>query len=177
LDWWISQNTQGRHIWPGLYTSRVASDEGKTWNLKEILDQVETTRRREGSTGVVHFSMKAFLVNAQGINGSLSGGLYAHRALVPESPWLATGKIAQPKARAAREDGRIVLHLSPGNRTPVRFYTIRVHLGRWMEPRLTSDGNVTLMLDPSLKPDAISVSAVDRVGTESESVAVDVSGL
>ncbi len=177
LDWWISQNSLKRHIWPGLYTSRVASDEGKTWSLKEILDQVDTTRQREGATGVVHFSMKAFLVNAQGINGAFSNGLYAHRALVPASPWLAVGKIAEPKAKADREDGKIVLHLRPGNKTAVRFYTIRVHVGHWMEPRFTSDSTVTLMLDPSLKPDAISITAVDRAGTESDPVSVDTSSL
>ena len=23
LNWWISENTQGRHIWPGLFTSKI----------------------------------------------------------------------------------------------------------------------------------------------------------
>ncbi len=86
LDWWISQNFKGRHIWPGIYTGRVGTDEGKTWNRKEILDQIALTRTRSGATGEVHFSMKVFLRNAQGINEALSNGLYADRALVPASP-------------------------------------------------------------------------------------------
>lgn len=177
LDWWISQNSKSRHIWPGLYTSRVYGDEGKTWALKEVLDQIEATRQREGSTGDVHFSMKAFLSDAQNINSVLASGLYAHRALVPASPWLEGGKIGEPSRSASRVDGKIVLHLKPGNRTPVRFYMVRVQTDRWLEPRITSESDITLSLDPSIKPAQIVVRAIDRVGIASDSVNVDLASL
>jgi uncharacterized lipoprotein YddW (UPF0748 family) len=35
-DWWLEQNTQGRHIWPGMYTSKIGDDR----NAAEILRQV-----------------------------------------------------------------------------------------------------------------------------------------
>ena len=173
LDWWISQNVKGRHIWPGLYTSRVASDEGKTWNLKEVLDQVALTRERPGATGVVHFSMKVFMLNAQGINSALADGLYAHRALVPPSPWLGRGVPSKPKVTAHRNDlGRLVLELRPGDEREVRFFTVRVKAGRWLEPRFTSSNTLMLTIDPSIQPEAISVTAIDRVGNQSDASAV-----
>lgn len=174
LDWWISQNVMGRHIWPGLYTSRVSGDEGKTWKLKEILDQIIETRQRPGATGDVHFSMKVFLQNSQNIDGVLEEGLYAHRALVPASPWLGSRVPAAPKVTARKNDlGRWELDCKAGDRDPVRFFVIRVKVGRWLEPRVTSLRNITLTLDQTTKPEAISVTAIDRVGNQSEARMVD----
>ena len=175
LDWWISENTKGRHIWPGLYTSRVASDEGKTWNLKEILDQISATRERPGSTGEVHFSMKAFLLNAQNISTVLSEGLYAHRALVPASPWLSEEAPVAPVAKLFRgDDGKWVLDMHSGNRKPIRFYMVRVKVGRWLEPHMTSDETLTLSINSNVKPDAITVTAIDRVGNQSSDTFVEI---
>ena len=169
LDWWISQNLKGRHVWPGLYTSRLGVEEGKTWNLKEILDQISLTRERPGSTGEVHFSMKVFLDNRQHVMTSLGDGLYAHRALVPASPWLGSQGPAVPNVKIAKsEDGKWKLSLHPGNHQAVRFYTIRVKTTRWLEPRVTANNSLVLSLDPSIKPEEISVTAVDRVGNQSE---------
>ena len=30
LDWWVSQNTKGRHVWPGLATYRIAERSART---------------------------------------------------------------------------------------------------------------------------------------------------
>lgn len=176
LDWWIEQNTRGRHIWPGLYTSRVGSDEGKTWQLQEVLDQISMTRGRPGSTGEVHFSMKVFLKNSQNISSTLSEGLYAHRALVPASPWLSDSTPAAPKVVARKgDDGKLSLDIKPGDKQFVRFYSIRVKVGRWLEPRVTDSRSVTLTIDPTISPDEISVTAIDRVGNQSQPTSVDLS--
>lgn len=169
LDWWISQNTKKRHIWPGLYTSRVGGDEGKTWSLQEILDEIELTRSRPGSTGVVHFSMKAFLDNKQDIVGSLTKGFYAERALVPASPWLGSGMPSLPSVEVAKNnDGKWVVSMKPGDKHTVRFFTLRVKTDRWLMPRVTSRDRIVLGLDPGTEPTAISVTSVDRIGNESE---------
>lgn len=86
LDWWISENSHGRHIWPGNYTGRVLEN----WQPQEVLDQIKETRLRPGSTGNVHFSMKVFLKDGKGLNEALLGETYSERALVPESPWLGS---------------------------------------------------------------------------------------
>ena len=86
LDWWVGENTKGRHVWPGLYTSRVTG-EAKGWPAKEVADQIEVTRRTAGSTGVIHFSMKALMNNTGGVADAVKAA-YAEPALVPASPWL-----------------------------------------------------------------------------------------
>jgi uncharacterized lipoprotein YddW (UPF0748 family) len=53
LEWWTNENTMGRHIWPGLFTSKYAA--------QDLLDQIYVTRDTPGATGHVHFSMKPLM--------------------------------------------------------------------------------------------------------------------
>ncbi len=61
LRWWIEQNEQDRHVWPGLYTSRVRQHGDQHWSDRQILGQIYTARSHPGATGQVHFSMKALM--------------------------------------------------------------------------------------------------------------------
>lgn len=96
LDWWIGENKQGRHMWPGNYTSRTGPEEAKSFTGEEIGDQIDITREKTGATGNVHFSMKAFLANWKGVR-NIVARKYTEPAFVPASPWLAQGPIGQPK--------------------------------------------------------------------------------
>ena len=60
FDWWRSENTKGRHLWVGLYTSRVGSTGAPTWPASEIVDQIGIIRQRGDSLamGHIHFSEK-----------------------------------------------------------------------------------------------------------------------
>lgn len=89
LHWWIGENKKGRHLWPGLYTSRVTG-KPKGWPAQEVVNQVKLVRQSDGSTGVIHFSMKALMHNTGGIADAMQE-LYQEPALVPETPWL-TGR-------------------------------------------------------------------------------------
>jgi uncharacterized lipoprotein YddW (UPF0748 family) len=88
LEWWVSQNVKGRHMWPGNYTNKVGSARDQGLPAAEILDQIRATRAQPGATGNVHFSMVAFLTDGDSLNEKLAAGLYAEPALVPASPWL-----------------------------------------------------------------------------------------
>jgi uncharacterized lipoprotein YddW (UPF0748 family) len=72
-----AENTQGRHLWPGNFTSK--------WPGEEIANQVKATRAQPGATGNVHFSMRAPMANKGGITDALKA-VYAEPALVPASP-------------------------------------------------------------------------------------------
>jgi uncharacterized lipoprotein YddW (UPF0748 family) len=78
LAWWMSENTQHRHVWPGLATYRLSP--------KEIVAQIEVARK-QGANGHVHFSMKPIMNNKNGIADALKE-VYGERAEVPRSPWL-----------------------------------------------------------------------------------------
>ncbi|MCB9878643.1 MAG: family 10 glycosylhydrolase [Planctomycetes bacterium] len=88
LQYWHSINPRGRAIWPGLYTSGIASDD-KKYRPLELRDQVLLARQRgDDLPGHVHFSFKALRKDGPNIGGAVRE-VYAERAEVPELPWLA----------------------------------------------------------------------------------------
>ena len=84
LNWWLTQNTEKRHLWPGLYTSKMA---GKIpgYTPEELGNEIRLTRE-VNANGNVHFSAKPMLRSAAIVK--ILGELYAEPALVPSTPWL-----------------------------------------------------------------------------------------
>jgi uncharacterized lipoprotein YddW (UPF0748 family) len=166
LEWWRGQNTQKRHLWPGLYTSRVTGAE-KGWKATEIRDQIALTRQMVEPPGVIHFSMKALARNSGGIADELQK-TYAEPALVPETPWLADGQ-APPTAPTLRRDGATLrVQATAGT----RFVVVQTLTGTNWKTQvvgLTSDGSVAIPLPEGGR---VHVRALDRTGRLSEPVEV-----
>ena len=82
LGWWTAQNSTGRHLWPGNYTSKVLEGGKGEWRRGEVLAQIAATRANAGSTGNVHFTMEVFLKNRDSIATALERTAYAQPALI-----------------------------------------------------------------------------------------------
>ena len=96
LDWWRSENVKGRHVYAGLYTSRLLPGEALgRYSADEIVRQIRLTRAG-GDAGHVHFSYKALAENAHAVADRLRGELYTEDALPPASPWLDATPPAAP---------------------------------------------------------------------------------
>jgi hypothetical protein len=169
LEWWAGENTKKRHLWPGLYTSRVSGLE-KGWNAKEVSDQIAITRKRKDTNGVIHFSMKALMKNTGGIADELKK-TYAEPALVPETQWLAEGK---PPAKP--EVGRVATGTSNTIQVKAaagtRFVVMRAQAGdSWNTSvhGLAADGTAAI---PIPRATRIVVFVLDRAGQASEAVEV-----
>ncbi|MCX7717875.1 MAG: family 10 glycosylhydrolase [Candidatus Sumerlaeaceae bacterium] len=174
LRWWAEQNLTGRHLWPGQFTSRVR-DGSANWPASEIIYQIKWTRLQPGASGTVHFSMQAFLKNADGINDALttSGGVYAKPAIVPACPWLDDVVPEKPDLTMLREDGAptctITWQPAPAD-TDVRFWAVQKRAGDVWTLNLVSAETTSLVelavpAGEGAKPtDAVAVAAVDRVG-------------
>lgn len=187
LAWWASQNTQHRHLWPGLYTGRivgraaahpttaptvVARRAASAWTPREILDQIAIVRDEPESPGEVHFSMKVFLADRGGIDEALRDGPYAQPALVPASPWLGWGRPSAPTISVSERGSAVVVTWRRAwfaNR-PWMWVASARYRGVWRsQPLPHSVTEFTWPVDPIQGgPDAVAVSALDRVGNESE---------
>jgi uncharacterized lipoprotein YddW (UPF0748 family) len=175
LNWWISENSQGRHVWPGNYTGRVEPGVGK-WDFQEVLDQIAYTREthrpllsefesgkpklsasESGATGNVHFSFRVFAHDSKKIDEALMAGPYNRVAVVPPSPWLARG--AAPTLRV--ESGGLVKSGS------IRFYawTTKVKDG-WTPWEVGDEDGVKT----ASRLDRLAVVAIDRYGRLSPAV-------
>ncbi len=78
LDWWRAQS-HGIPIWPGIATERI----GTQRPAREIIEQIELTRRGTSSPGQIHWSMKALMRNQGGIDNLLRAGPYEEKAAPP----------------------------------------------------------------------------------------------
>ncbi len=96
LQWWTRNNPKQRHIYGGLFTSRIDWSDA-SWSPDEIFGQCVITRLVPGGGGNVHFSMIALAQNRKRIGDLLRDGIYSQPALVPASPWLDNTPPASPK--------------------------------------------------------------------------------
>lgn len=105
LDYWIAENTTGKHIWPGMGTYNFAEKFKK--GPQEIVDQINATRERGAkSNGQVHFTL-ATLTNER--LEPMIREVYATPALVPASPWLDDKAPAEPFVNYALGDGGVTM--------------------------------------------------------------------
>jgi uncharacterized lipoprotein YddW (UPF0748 family) len=156
LNWWVSENTHHRHIWPGLGTHRHPT--------AEIVEQIKLTRKVPGP-GHVHFSMKHIMRNKDGVADALKQ-LYAEPALVPASPWLE--KPAPPQVERAEK----MLTIKVDER--VRQVVVRSRTGgKWATKVVApTSGAKEVSMTLEGEPDLVLVSVVDRAGAESEAAEV-----
>ena len=99
LNWWNSENTKGRHLWPGLFTSMTENGKRRPYDKQEIRRQVEWARIIvPDAPGTVHFSMRWFRDNKGKITDTIKSTVYKNKALVPETPWLGTKAPELPNA-------------------------------------------------------------------------------
>jgi len=172
LETWARENTQSRHLWPGLFTSRI-DNSSKSWQPEEIARQIALTRGHAGAGGHIHFSMIALLQDRRGIATLLKAGPYANAALVPASPWLGSQIPDAPRLSLQHsEDPKAADRVLIENVeiTSVNRFSIWKWYGsKWVfSVQAASQTEFTLDTDPTLgKPDAIVVSSVSRLGIES----------
>jgi uncharacterized lipoprotein YddW (UPF0748 family) len=162
LHYWHAQNPLGRHIWAGLFTSRITSKDD-SWPVSEIEGQIGLTRQRYPGSGHAHFSMVALKDNRRGVADALRADLYAQHALVPACPWLEAGGPAAPLAHLWRDGERLTLSLANGPGKPATRYAVWLRVdGQW---RFEISHSAELAL-PTPGLDALVISALDRVGNE-----------
>ncbi|MFS2005598.1 glycoside hydrolase family 10 protein [Duganella sp. CT11-25] len=174
LDYWLAQNTRARHVWPGLYTSRI-DNTAKTFAPEEIVKQIGVTRSRSGVRGHLHFSIAALMENRKGIADQLKSQTYQTAALAPASPWLGSELPAVPGASARRESNGVSLKLAAGAGKPVAHYAIWSRYGsEWRFAVAPASRPVLLLADDAAggAAQAVVVSSVDRLGNESERIHV-----
>ncbi len=88
LRYWAGINKESRHLWPGLFTSRI-DESDKSWLPDEIVRQIALLRDQSGATGHIHFSAAALVQNRRGIADALAALTYSSEAYIPDTPWLA----------------------------------------------------------------------------------------
>jgi uncharacterized lipoprotein YddW (UPF0748 family) len=171
LQWWSEQNHYGRHIWPGLYTSRLITPDIK-WSGDEIQRQLYILRGFPGINGAIHFSMQAIMRNPDRFRDLLAAGPYADQALVPVTPWIHNQDPLPPDIFIENSRDQILLNIVP-NGNDIRQFIVRTRYdNHWEIDILPSSQRVYPLQNNNTypAPDEIYISAVNRLGNESSAV-------
>ncbi|MBI3523534.1 MAG: family 10 glycosylhydrolase [Betaproteobacteria bacterium] len=172
-DYWLQQNPQGRHVWPGLFTSQIGIGIGigigtaqKNWSADEIIAQIALARSQSSDRGHIHFSMVALAQNRQDIATRLAASTYAEPALVPAAPWL---KLAAPPMPQLVASGVRLAEVKFDAGSEVNLLAIwRRYAHEW---RFTTQPATQTVIDLSSDAQrgeisAVVVSLVNRAGAE-----------
>ncbi|MBD2436795.1 family 10 glycosylhydrolase [Nostoc sp. FACHB-110] len=174
LNWWIEQNTQGRHIWPGIFTSRVGQNSNAAWPAKEIIYQIKATQGHAGADGNVHFSMKPLMQNRGGISDLLPQDVYHHPALIPASPWLDKTPPEKPTVSIVKDTigGKTLLTWQPTGKQQVWLWVVQTKTGNeWKTEIVPAGQNSTLITNNQVED--VAVSAVTRYGVQGTSAIIE----
>lgn len=168
LEWWQEENTQNRHLWPGLNTVEVRAPNRAT----EIVNQVKITNEvlNKQSVGAVHYSV-AGLMNNREMVSALKNGPYKEKALIPASPWMKAEVLTKPTLHILNNNETIVaswLNKAPKNAFQWVLYT--QYDQEWSTEILNKD-TFSKKIEKhkngkSLK--RVALKAIDRLGNESD---------
>jgi uncharacterized lipoprotein YddW (UPF0748 family) len=157
LDWWAGENTQNRHLWPGMNVDLGAD---------EIINQIMVTRATPfRSTGAAHWSIGSLVKNEKLINGILNGP-YQTGALVPASPWLDQSAPAAPVVETTSQQTQLKISWTHPKEKEIFKWVVYYQYGtKWGYTILNR--NDRFLVKPKTGLKRIAVTAVGRTGNES----------
>jgi uncharacterized lipoprotein YddW (UPF0748 family) len=132
-DWWLSQNRQNRHIWPGMAVDRVGKDRGPG----EILQQISVVRQRSTimTPGHFHWNFGSLVKNTLEVADLTKARAYQLKAIPPASPWLGPIDLPAPTITTTikNKQGHASWTMSdPRWLTHIRWWTLQtLNEGKW----------------------------------------------
>jgi uncharacterized lipoprotein YddW (UPF0748 family) len=169
LDAWLRDNPRGRHIWAGLFTSRIG-DKQRPYTPQEVQAQIDIVRERTANNplanGHIHFSMVALAANREGVADRLREGPYAQPALPPATPWLAPPARPEVTLTSLGPSGALrVSWQAPAGSPPWRCVVLQVRRnGQWETLYFPVPSGATQVLEESFQ--TALVRGVGRTGLE-----------
>ena len=161
LDWWLAQNTMGRHVWPGLAAYRVNDGTSSAFSIGEIPNQIRATRVRPAASGHLLYNTTTTLRKDGGALASAVAPLHTPRAIPPASTWLDA---LPPDAPVLTVSGRTIT-VAPGATEIPRWWVIRLRIASAWTTRVLFGDQRTLTLTGD--PERLIANAIDQAGNAS----------
>ena len=157
LDWWLAQNSRGRHVWPGLASYRVNNGTTSAFTLQEIPNQIRLTRERSARGQLLYNTTWTLKQNSGQLAGTLATDVYTERAVVPATPWLDG---TPPNAPTVTLSGA-TLTFSPAGGEAVRWWVLQTRTNNVWSVRTQFGTNNTYVVPVGV--DRVRVHAGDAV--------------
>ena len=178
LDWWQSENTLQRHLWPGINVVNIKPTAAT--NL-EVVNEIQLTRNLiPKSMGSVHWNLSSLTKNPS-LTKDLIEGPYKTPALVPASPWLNNSKPPAPIVKFINNTTDILVSWETNDDKTFKWVLYFQYDNKWEYQILNQKQiNATLnkkILDSTGKEVVLKniiVSAIDRTGNESDQIVMPI---
>ncbi len=167
LNWWKSENTYNRHLWPGLNTVEVKAPNRPA----EIVNQIEVSRQiLPNDSGEVHWSIAGLTKNPTMLD-ALRNGPYKEKALIPKSVWLKSEILPKPTLYIYDKGANVSTSWNSKNASKVFQWVLFSRYGdSWQTEILTNETNskeIPKSRDGKLL-NAIAIKSIDRLSNESD---------
>jgi uncharacterized lipoprotein YddW (UPF0748 family) len=179
LKWWAQQNTQNRHLVPGLDLTRTLNLNSETnseknrqrWPVQEIVNQIRLARKQSGVDGHILWNMKSVMRN-QSLADALETQIYTQPALMPASPWLGNERPAKPVLTMAEASAaKLRVTWDAGNGGKISRWLVQARNARVWRTEIMPADKTSATWTGNL-PEVVAVSAVDRNGNISATAAI-----
>jgi uncharacterized lipoprotein YddW (UPF0748 family) len=161
LKWWAEQNPKGRHLAPGMDSTKAAH----RWSPDEIVNQIRIAHKQPGVDGHIHWNMKALMRNGA-LASALEREIYQQPALFPASPWLERDPPEKPTITVSKAKGAVNVSWQTSSSSPVRFWVLQTRIGKeWTTEILTGERRSHALTGAA--PELIALTALDRYGNAS----------
>lgn len=165
LGWWVGQNIEYRHIWPGIAVARVGQDR----DALEIQRQVELVRFQVGSTGYLLWNASSVVQNRGGVGGLLSSTQWKEPALIPASEWLGTNApvLVDFTVRPIPNRPAVRVEWAVGQTNDLARFTLQTRQNdRWALQILPAQarGHVFAKTSDQEVPDEVRLTPIGRTG-------------
>ncbi len=170
LEWWKSENTQNRHLWPGLNTVEVKANN----RTSEIMNQVQVAGNiLQDNIGAIHWSIAGLTKNPEMLN-SLKNGPYKAKALVPKMDWINITSIEKPKMLVKNNNNEVEVNWKDNQAKNITQWILYMQYNDNWDYKLLDANTTAFGVAKSRngqKLNAIALKAIDRAGKESDYVA------
>lgn len=174
LNWWQQENTENRHLWPGMNINIANNAAG----IDESVNQIMINRAMLGkSPGMIFWSMNGLTENPD-FNTVLSESIFANQALVPASPWLDPVVPLSPEVSFKDVIKSVEVHWKHAERHDVDQWLVYYRYQKDWRYRILTKDKMSLTLPAFIASGVnrenvnllkeVSVIAIDRSGNESE---------
>ncbi|WP_010228171.1 glycoside hydrolase family 10 protein [Gillisia marina] len=171
LGWWDEENTQKRHLWPGINIDFGGDEE----NVDETINQIMLTRGMlTDSKGTVHWSIGP-LLKYPNLSKNILEGPYKNEALVPASEWLDQTIPATPKVKTDLSEDRLEIQWEHENLNNISnwvvYYRSNATWNYKIISRTENSYSLSNFLDKKEQKSpivSIGVTAISKTGIESD---------
>ena len=176
LSWWQEENTQQRHLWPGI---NINTDKYGRADNAEITQEIQFGRNLiPKSNGVVHWNISMLTKNPT-LTKALNEGPYKTPALVPASKWLDSIAPQSPTIDVKQQATSIDIKWKAKDDDVFQYIVYTKFDDEW-EYQILSKNETHLAINKyklfdgkKVRLNKVLISVIDRAGNESNQQPID----